>query len=271
MAQESSVRVLERACQVLDCFSPGEPRLHISDLRSRTGLPATTVARLVKTLVAETLLERDGDEYRLGLRVLVWGAPATAGSDLIAASTPVIEYVRDVTRESTGIYIRQGSTRVAVATAQSDYSIIYRGYVGQVMPLHAGSAGKVFMAFDDDAWQAARTSTLEAFTPFTLTSEADIEIQLDKIRERGWAFTSEEREAGLNSLAAPVFSATGRIVATLAVGGPSFRLTAEKADEIGPLVATAGMSLSQRLGYTGHLQVPLPADTRTDADAGEVR
>jgi DNA-binding IclR family transcriptional regulator len=125
------------------------------------------------------------------------------------------------------------------------------------------------MAFDDDAWQAARSSTLEAFTPFTLTSDADIELQLNEIRERGWAFTSEEREAGLNSLAAPVFGATGRIVATLAVGGPSFRLTAEKADEIGPLVATAGMSLSQRLGYTGHLQVPLPADTRTDA--GEVR
>lgn len=269
MAQESSVRVLERACQVLDCFSPEEPRLHISDLRARTGLPATTVARLVRTLVAETLLERDGDVYRLGLRVLVWGAPATAGSDLIAAATSVIEYVRDVTRESTGIYIRQASTRVAVASVQSDYSIIYRGYVGQILPLHAGAAGKVFMAFDEDAWQAARSSTLEAFTPATLTSEADIEIQLDEIRERGWSFAAEEREAGLNSIAAPVFGATGRIVATIAVGGPSFRLTTERADEFGPLVATAGMSLSQRLGYTGHLVVPLPA--KTDVDAGEVR
>ncbi|MGV8875411.1 MAG: IclR family transcriptional regulator [Rhodococcus sp. (in: high G+C Gram-positive bacteria)] len=269
MAQELSVRVLERAFQVLDCFSPREPRLHISDLRSRTGLPTTTVARLVKTLVAEALLERDGDEYRLGLRVLVWGAPATAGSDLIAAGTPVIEYIRDVTRESTGIYIRQGSTRVAVASVQSDYSIVYRGYVGQVMPLHAGSAGKVFMAFDAEAREAARSSTHDAVTPPTRASDSDVDIQLDEIRERGWAFTSEEREAGLNSLAAPVFGATGRIVAALAVGGPAFRLTAGEADKVGPLVATAALSLSQRLGYTGHLVAP--PMTEINADAGEVR
>ena len=78
MAEESSVRVLERACEVLDCFTRRQPRLQIGDIRRITGLPATTVARLVRTLVAQELLQRDGNEYQLGLRVMVWTAPAAA-------------------------------------------------------------------------------------------------------------------------------------------------------------------------------------------------
>lgn len=250
MADESSVRVLRRACEVLDCFSSDEPRLPIAVIRDRTGLPATTVARLVKTLVSENLLARDGDEYRLGLRVLVWGVPATAGSDLIAAATPVVEYLRDVTKESAGLYVRQGASRVAVVSVQSQHSIVYRGFVGQVLPLHAGAAGKVFMALDDDALSAALSEGLKVLTHATITDEHLLTRQLDDVRARGWAFAMEEREPGLNSLAAPVFNPSGRVIATLAIGGPSFRLTPEKADEFGDLVATAGLALSKRLGFT---------------------
>lgn len=250
MSEESSVRVLSRACEVLDCFSADEPRLPISAIRDRTGLPATTVARLVKTLVSENLLARDGDEYRLGLRVLVWGVPATAGSDLIAAATPVVEYLRDVTKESAGLYVRQGASRVAVVSVQSTHSIVYRGFVGQVLPLHAGAAGKVFMAYDRGALAAALAEGLKAFTHSTITDQAQLERQLDDVRSRGWAFAREEREQGLNSLAAPVFSSSGQVIASLAIGGPSFRLTPELADEFGDLVSAAGLSLSKRLGFT---------------------
>lgn len=253
MAEESSVRVVERACQVLDCFSPERPRLQISELRRRTGLPATTVARLVKTLVGQRLLEREGDEYSLGLRVLVWGGPATAGSDLIAAAGPIVEHVRDITGESAGLYIRQGASRVAVVSVQSRHSIVYRGYVGQVMPLHAGAAGKVFMAFDREALEAAKAEGLDALTPFTVTDEDELAAQLDEVRQRGWAFASQEREVGLSSLAAPVFTPGGHVAAAFAVGAPSFRLTDDVAHEVGSTVAAAALSLSQRLGYTGHL------------------
>lgn len=253
MPEDGSVRVLERACLVLDCFTVKEPRLGVADIRRLTGLPATTVARIVKTLVAQDLLEREGDEYRLGLRVLVWQAPATAGSDLLAAAGPLVEQIRDHTGESTGVYVRQGAHRVAVAAAASTHSIIYQGYVGQVMPLHAGSAGRVFMAYDPAALDAAVRAGLTAYTEHTTTQVGELEARLAEVRDRGWAYSAEDREYGLSSLAAPVFGAGGQIIAALAVGAPSFRLTAERAAEYGPVVATAALSLSQRLGYVGHL------------------
>lgn len=253
MADEGSVRVIERVCLVLDCFSKERPRLQIGDVRELTGLPATTVARIVKNLVAQRLLERDGTHYRLGLRVLVWSAPAKAASDLIVAAGPVIDHIRDLTGETTGIYVRQGAVRVGVAAAMSDRSIIYNGYVGQVMPLHAGAAGKTFMAFDSAALKSALDAGLTRYTDATTTDAAQLRRELETVRRHGWSYSSGEREPGLSSLAAPIFDSAGDITSAITVGGPTFRLTATAAEEFGPLIAAAGTSISQRLGYVGHL------------------
>lgn len=253
MADEGSVRVIERVCLVLDCFSKERPRLQVGDLRDLTGLPPTTVARIVKSLVSQGLLEREGNSYRLGLRVLVWSAPAKAASDLIVAAGPVIEHIRDLTGETTGVYVRQGAVRVGVAAALSDRSIIYNGYVGQVMPLHAGAAGKTFLAFDPDALRSALDVGLTRYTDATITDAAELRRALETVTRDGWCYTSEEREPGLSSLAAPILDSTGDITAAIAVGGPTFRLTSTAAAEFGPLLASAGMSISQRLGYVGHL------------------
>lgn len=273
MSDEGSVRVLERAGMVLDSFTPQRPRLQIADIRKSTGLPATTVARIVKTLVAQNLLEREGDEYRLGLRVLVWQAPASAGSDLIAAAGPIVEQIRDHTGESTGVYVRQGVHRVGVVVANSTRSIIYRGYVGQVMPLQAGSAGKVFMAFDPAALDAAVRAGLSPITARTTTDPDQLAAELADVRECGWAHSSGDREDGLSSVAAPVFGPAGDVVAALAIGGPTFRLTDEVAANHGPLVSAAALSLSQHLGYVAHLTsaTDLTAGRANDRDAKVTR
>lgn len=260
MAEENSVRVLERACQVLDCFTRQRPRLQIADIREITGLPATTAARIVRTLVAQELLQRDGNDYRLGLRVMVWTAPAAAASDLLAASGPTVEQIRDVTRETTGIYVRRGASRVSVSIVLSDLSVIYNGYVGQVMPLHAGAAGKVFMAYDAAARNAALQAGLTTYTQNTPTDPAAIDAQLTEARSAGWVFSAEEREAGLNSLAAPIFDSDGHIAAAIAIGGPSLRLTPRAASEFGPVILAAGLAISRRLGYAADLPLTIPSN-----------
>lgn len=246
---ESGVRVLGRACGVLDCFTEAEPRLGVAELRQRTGLPATTIARIVATLVQEGLLVREGDSYRVGLRVLVWSAPARAGSSLLGIARPFVEQLRDVTGESAGLYIRQDATRVLVIAESSNHSVIYRGYEGQVLPLHAGAAGKCFMAFDQDALAAATASGLTAYTDSTVVSASSLHAQLEEIRERGWAFTESEREVGLNSVGAPVLGYGGRPEAVLAIGGPSTRLDAEAGERLGPVVVATARAVAARLGY----------------------
>jgi DNA-binding IclR family transcriptional regulator len=252
---EPGVRVLGRACDVLDCFTEAAPRLGVADIRSRTGLPATTVARIVSTLLQEGLLVREGDSYRVGLRVLVWSAPARSGSSLLGVARPFVEQLRDVTGESAGLYVRQGATRVLVEGVNSLHSVIYRGYVGQVLPLDAGAAGKCFMAYDDAALAVAIDAHPERYAAADAREELD--RQLEQVRARGWSFTESEREVGLNSVAAPVAGFDGLPQAALAIGGPSVRLDREEAERVGPIVAATARAIAVRMGH-------IPAEESAD-------
>ncbi|WP_290058577.1 IclR family transcriptional regulator [Amycolatopsis solani] len=245
---QPSILVMEKAVRVLDCFSPEHTRLSLSDIRRLTGMPNSTVARLVRTLVESELLQRTGDDYCVGLRVLSWSSAAAAGSDLLVAADPVAAHLRDVTGETAGVYIRRGTTRVAVIVKLSPRSIIFRCDVGQLAPVSQGAGGKVFMAHDERVLNAVLVETAEQATG---EPRAALEGQLEFVRANGWLLTEEEREAGLSSMAAPVFDASGAVVAALAVGGPSFRLDRAMAEEFGPMVAESAKALSRRLGYPG--------------------
>lgn len=243
-----SVQVLGKSVRVLDCFTPERPRLTLAEIRQATGLPPTTAARLVRSLVELDLLQRSGDEYGVGLRVLGWTASATAGSELMEAVGPVLVHLRDLSGETAGVYIRRGTTRVAVAVEYSQQAVIYRAPIGQVMPMHAGAAGKVFMAFDDRALEATLVQE-PAETGGALANRAELDRVLRGVRRRGWCYTQGERVSGLNSVSVPVFGSDGHVVAALAIGGPSFRLTPEAAEQIGPSMFEAAMGLSRRLGW----------------------
>ncbi|KAA9159369.1 IclR family transcriptional regulator [Amycolatopsis acidicola] len=246
-ADGGSVQVVRKSARILDCFSATTPRLRAADIVQATGLPTSTVARILRTLVGENLLQRQGQEYSIGLRVTAWSASAKAGSDLIAAAGPHVTALRDRCRESCGIYVRQGATRVSVLGAESTHSIIYRGYIGQILPLQAGAAGKVFMAYDEAAVEAALEEGLVAYTEHSVTDPQVLHKRLAEIRDQGWAFTEEEREPGLNSVGAPIFGAGRTIVAALAVGGPSFRLTRAAAEALADDVRATAEAISRAL------------------------
>ncbi|OZM78159.1 IclR family transcriptional regulator [Pseudonocardia sp. MH-G8] len=256
--RSGSVQVLEKAGKVLDCFSADNPAMRVADLRERTGLPATTCLRIVRTLVEQDLLQREGDVYRIGLRVLVWGAAATAGSVLLAAAGPLIRRLRDDTGETSVLFVRQDAQRVIVDVAQSRQSIIFRGTVGEAMPLAAGAAGKVFMAWDPAALQRARPLGIPQFTHGTVTDWDAVDEQLARGRERGFMFADQERETGLSSIAAPVFGPGGRLVAALSLGAPAFRLPRDVAERLGPDVASGATALSRAIGW---IDGPTPTPT----------
>jgi DNA-binding IclR family transcriptional regulator len=99
------------------------------------------------------------------------GAAATAGSVLLAAAGPVVRGLRDDTGETTVLFVRQDAQRVIVYVAESRPSIVFRGAVGEAMPLAAGAAGKVFMAWDPVALERAKDLGLQRLTPGTIVGE----------------------------------------------------------------------------------------------------
>ena len=96
---------------------------------------------------------------------------------------------------------------------------------------------------------ARLSSALESFTENTVVKIADLQRELAAVRERGWAFVSEELEVGLNAVAAPVYDSNSQVVAALSVSGPSYRFDKDQFEEMAKLTVTAADAVSRRLGW----------------------
>jgi DNA-binding IclR family transcriptional regulator len=200
---------LDKSVLVLEAVEGGAHSL--AALTERTGLSRATVHRLAVALEVHRLLARDRDgRWLLGPRLAELGG-APGGDALLERAPGVLTRLRDLTGESAQVYRRQGERRICVAAAERRSGLRDTVPVGTSLPMTAGSAAQVLLAWvpDDPLVLSA------AFTPRTLTD----------VRRRGWAHSVAEREQGVASVSAPVRGRDGRVLAAVSVSGPLERLT----------------------------------------------
>jgi DNA-binding IclR family transcriptional regulator len=221
--QTSGVGVLDKAVAVLDAVGAGAHSL--AQLTESTGLSRATAHRLAVALEVHRFLAREGDgRWQLGPRV----APARA-DDLLERAGPVLARLRDLTGESAQLYRRQGDRRICVAAADLGSGLRDTVPVGAALPMTAGSAAQVLLAFG-----TGEVPDSAAFTVRTLA----------EVRRRGWAHSVGEREQGVASVSAPVLGASGDVVAAVSVSGPIERLTRQPGRLHAPAVLSAARELS---------------------------
>ena len=248
-ARSERILVLGKARDLLDCFSPEEPELGFGELRRRTRLPPSTCSRLVASLTQLGFLERRGESYRPGARLVRWSAARLAvAAGLQELARRRLEELRDETGETSRLYVRDGLVRVCVAAAETRRPVGRAVRVGEVLPLYAGAAGKVFLAFDETLDLREALSEVRPMTAATITAPGDWEQELGRIRRAGYAASFGEREGETAALAAPVRDPTGEVVAALGVGAPRYRLGPRTATRLAPLVVEAASRLSVDLG-----------------------
>ena len=147
---------------------------------------------------------------------------------LLRRAIPVLEQLRDSTGESAQLYRRQGDRRLCIAAAELGSGLRDTVPVGSTLPMTAGSAAQVLLAFGDGVVPMGA-----AFSERTLSD----------VRRRGWAHSVGEREQGVASVSAPVLSADGRLLAAVSVSGPIERLTRQP----GRLHAAAVLAAAREL------------------------
>ena len=243
----AGVGVLDRAVTVLDAVESGARTF--TEIVRATGLSRTTAHRLLRSLLDHELLAmRDGQGYLLGPRLLRYAARSLHGIPLRDAAHPHLERLAATTGESTQLYVRSGLERVCVDAVESERELRTIVEVGASLPLAAGSAGKVFLAFDDLGAAAERLiDDAPRRTETTPVGDA-LRRQLAGIRRRGWASSAGERQAGVGSVSAPVFGPAGELLAAISVSGPDTRLGRAAARSYGPAVVATAREIGTALG-----------------------
>ncbi len=199
-----------------------EQPLTYSDLVAATGLPRSTVSRLLGALEVGGLLERDGDgAYRGGRLFADYAARFDRVEALVRVAHTHLEDLASETGETVNLAVARGSHVVHVDQVDARFVIGSVSWVDLEVPNHCSALGKVMLA-----WGVVRppTGRLERRTPFTVATHAALQEDLAETLERGYALTRGELEEGLDGIAVPVRGTDGSVVAALGVSGPTFRI-----------------------------------------------
>ena len=227
---ELRVTAVTRALHIMEAFKPGERELALGELARRARLHKTTVLRIARTLAdSRYLVQTASGGWRLGPAAASLGARYHRGFDHTVVIEPVLRELAKKTRESAAFYVREASTRVCVVRVDGPQPIRYHAQLGEVLPLDAGAAGRVLLAYAGEPGE-----------PY------------ESIRRAGHHITFGERDPAVASLAAPVFGHNQVIAGAVAVTGPIERVTRSAASKHVKLLKEAAARLTLELG--GHVR-----------------
>lgn len=242
---------VDRALTILEILARhGE--LGVTGIAGELDVHKSTASRLVGALEAHRLVEQLGErgKYRLGFGLVRLAGATTARLDLPKQSRPMCRRLAAELGETVNVAVLDGTAVVNVAQEQGNAAISAHNWLGQRTPAHATSSGKVLLAWAADPERAAIVDAgLTKYTDNTITDSDALTAELTRIRERGWASTSEELEIGLNAVAAPIRDADGFVVGAISVSGPSYRLAASSFPELAQRVTREAEAISAELGY----------------------
>lgn len=282
-ARRNSSASLRRALALLDYLAGAEVRTSgasLAELAVGTGLNKSTVLRLLAPLEEFRLVEQDATSkhWGLGPHTAYLGQVYLERLDLRQVAHPALEELAHATGEVAHLVVLDVPEVVYIDKVESAFSVRMISRIGARQPAHSSGVGKAFLAFGPEEVVAAVVAAgLPARTPRTITDEASLRAELERIRSVGYSVDDVENEADIRCVAAPVFGAAGEVCAALSVAGPSSRVTSERVAELAVHVCRAADQVTDRLGGRGSLtssgqrtRTPWPRDvaaSRTEPEA----
>lgn len=252
MSDKYKIPSLDRALTVLERLAQTED-LTLGELAGETDIPQSTLFRILSTLQERKYVSRDEDQktYRLGLRLIELGRAYLNQTDLLAAAGGYLKRLADTCGESVFLGVLEEEEVVFVRSEKSPKSAILVQRSGQRAPAHCTATGLAMLAFrpDEEVEQLLGASDLEAHTPETTTSRAELRRTLETIRETGVAVVDGEYNPALLCVSSPVLDEEGEAVASLTVALLSAQVEDDRIEAVKDQVREAARGLSAERGY----------------------
>lgn len=253
-----AVRSIDRALDIIQCVAERNGALGVDDITAATGLPKSTVFRVLATLTARRFVDRDPERqtYRLGTLALTIGARALGDLDLRQIAKPHIERLMQATSETVHLAVLAEDTALCIDKIDSNRSVRMSSFVGFRDPLYCSGVGKALLAFQDEPTRRALLADIRfgRLTPHTIDDIATLAAQIETIRRQGYATDIEEMEEGLACIAAPIRDHSGKVIASVSISGPTTRVSDETMPDLIRIVRAAACDISHDLGFASSEQ-----------------
>jgi IclR family pca regulon transcriptional regulator len=249
----ASSQSLERGLAILGTFTPDRPALGISELAQRLGLTRSTTHRYVATLARLGYLNQDEStrKYRLGIRALDLGFAVLGALELRDIAAPHLQRLTATTGHTSNLAIRDDTDVILIDRNRGRpgryHHLEFSLHVGSRIPSYCSATGKALLAFLPQPDLNDLLDRIEFLPrgPRSVGSRAALMTELGQVRRTGIAINNEELESGLRSIAAPIRSRAGAVVAAVNLAIPWSPVPmSELADQFGPVLQATARQIS---------------------------
>jgi DNA-binding IclR family transcriptional regulator len=250
------VNVVDRAIQVLKAFDQQHPRLTLSEIAARAGLPVSTCLRLLATLRHHGLVSRDEESGRfsLGYEIIALADIARSGGGLVEWARPVMHELCGAFQETVVLSVRSGDFRIDLDQVVGQQNVRRVIALGERKPLYAGAASQVLLSGFSEAElddYLARVRPVK-LAEHTITDPEELRRLIVRIRRDGVVESIQQQsESGGAGVAAGIFGARDEMVGAIGISVPQYRFTPTLRRTLAPAVKAAADRISRVLGGHG--------------------
>ena len=240
-----------RALSLLDRLAQQREPMSLAQLTSELALPKSSVHGLCNTLMSFGYLRRQPDgAFLIGPRVMTLAEAFVSGTDVAQEFSALWANAGAAPEETVVLSVLSGTDALYVAVRNSARPLGLAFNVGMRLPAHLSGSGKAMLAFraPDEVRGIFAAGPL---TRLTRKGPRDVEALLKELaltRKRGYSVDDETVREGVYSFGAPVFDATGQVVAGVAVCINKALLGADRGERHRDAALAVARTLSQRLG-----------------------
>ncbi|MEW6082562.1 MAG: IclR family transcriptional regulator [Bacillota bacterium] len=248
------IEVLRRACLLLSLMTPtlDEKEWSASELARRANLPTATAHRILTNLAKYRLVAQspESKKFRLGTALIEYGFAVWESLSLRDLARPIMNDLVKETGETVYLIIRDDKYGLLIDKIDSPHSVRFIEPIGVRVPLNVGAGRRTLLAFlpQEISDRIIDDLDFERFTENTICTPEKLREAITKIRVEGYGIGFSELTKDSASIAAPVLSQGGTVIATLALAGPSSRFTSDMIPHFVAAVKKAAAAISEHLG-----------------------
>ncbi|MGZ4123816.1 MAG: IclR family transcriptional regulator [Tumebacillaceae bacterium] len=223
--QSNKNKTVVKSMDLLNLFLTNS-RLSLQEMVQLTGIPKTSVYRMLGSLEDMGFLTKDADgKYTLGLLFLQFGQLVSERLDIRHLALPLMRTLRDDVGEAVNLIIPDGKEAIYIEKVDTLQPVRVYTRIGRRAPLYAGACPRILLAYlpGEKRAQYLNDTKLLPIASGTITDTDELERQLDASRRNGYSVSHHELEDGTSAVAAPIFDFKGQVVAGLSIAGPVSR------------------------------------------------
>ncbi len=244
----------EKTLSVLEYLILKQEPLRLLDIAKDMCMTNTSITRYLNTLMDKGYVEQNKEtlKYSATYKIVALANHISKNTDLKQIARPYLEQLAKLYGESASISVEERMYSVYIDVIRVSNSLLMTiQHVGNAAPMHCTGNGKILLLnySDEDLDRFIDTRGLPRFTKNTYVTKESLKQELNRIRERGYAYDEEERELGIRCMAFPIYNAQGKIVAGMSVTGPKARMTDEFLEQRIDKFRDITVQVSRKLGY----------------------